>query len=285
MKALVLSGGGVKGAYQLGVLQYLFEKENPAYDILCGVSVGAINAAFLSQFSKEDNEKAIDRLAKLWSEVDNKKIWKKSIFGKLVSLWRSSVYDSKPLQQWISSTLDVEKVRSSGKMLRVVAVSWDTGRVYVATEGDAFLQRWVMASSSFPIMLSPIEINGENWTDGGVRQVTPLGEAIRAGATDIDVIMCDNPKIIRPFDSKGRSAMPTLTIRALEIMVNQIEDNDLKLCGLKNSLATLSDMYKEVKIRVFMPEVDLVEDSLDFSPTTIQRLKLYGYEQALRMVR
>ncbi len=50
MRALVLSGGGAKGAYEVGALKYLLLDKETQYDIICGVSVGALNASFLSMY-------------------------------------------------------------------------------------------------------------------------------------------------------------------------------------------------------------------------------------------
>jgi predicted patatin/cPLA2 family phospholipase len=128
-------------------------------------------------------------------------------------------------------------------------------------------------------MLSPVTIDGEQWTDGGVRSVTPLGEAIRAGATDIDVIITTDPDMPVSYKSAGAAALPGLAIRSLELMNNQVMRADLKICGLKNDLA---GPYKQVNLRVFMPKIDLdtVQDSLSFKPEGIQTLIEMGYQDA-----
>ena len=80
--------------------------------------------------------------------------------------------------------------------------------------------------------------------------MTPLGEAIRMGADDIDVTMCNNPDLFGPFIPKS-AAVPGHLMRALDILSNQIEVADLKICGYKNHLAKLKPEYKR-KIR-FLP--------------------------------
>lgn len=285
MRALVLSGGGVKGAYQVGVLSGLLGGLKTKYDIFCGVSVGAINSAFLAQFKTGEEMEAFDALHKLWLNVENKKI-KKSwfLFGKLAALWKPSVYNSAPLQKWINDELDCTRVRDSGKLLRVVAVSWDSGECHVASEGEDFLSSWVAASSAFPVMLTPVQLHGECWADGGLRQVTPLGEAIRAGATEIDVILCDNSDTIQRFQSKEKSSIPSLLVRSIEILVNQVQRADLKICGLKNDIAEANGKYKTVKVRVFAPSDNLVEDSLDFDPGAIRRMIDVGQQDFAKFV-
>jgi NTE family protein len=284
MKALVLSGGGVKGAYQVGALKKWLFDDWQDYDIFCGVSVGAINGAFLSQFPKGDPKAAYEKLEGVWAKVNQSNV-KKAWFPLSVveSLWKPSVYNSEPLQKWIFSELDQKKVAASGKKLRVVAVSWNTGDTWVADETSEEIAKWVLASASFPVMLTPVEIDGQLWTDGGVRNVTPLGEAIRAGADEIDVIVCSNPDLPHRFDAQGKAALPSLAFRAIDMMGDQIVRADLQMCGLKNDLAELKPKYKKVKVRVLQPKESLTDDSLDFDPAAIQRMMALGYRDACEL--
>ena len=66
MRALVLSGGAAKGAYQVGALKYLLGELELKYDAVCGTSVGAINAAFLAMFEHGKEKECIESLEKLW---------------------------------------------------------------------------------------------------------------------------------------------------------------------------------------------------------------------------
>jgi hypothetical protein len=64
----------------------------------------------------------------------------------------------------------------SGRQLRVVAVSWKTGQKIVATEKDPNIEGWIYASASEPVFFDPAEIDGELYTDGGLRDIAPVGE-------------------------------------------------------------------------------------------------------------
>jgi len=286
MRALVLSGGGCKGAYELGALKRWMLEEGADYEILTGISVGAINTTYLSQYPVGQGKQGYQALKALWDTVTPRKVKKNWFpFCQLEALWKPSVYNSEPLQKWIRSGLDTEKVLASGKLLRIVAVSWDTGEARVISQDDSQLADWVIASSAFPVMLSPIRIDGQLWADGGLRSVTPLGEAIRAGATEIDVIMCSDPYAKSPFASKGKGAFPSLTMRAIDIMSDEIMRADLKICGLKNDLAELDPKYKKVRIRrILKPSVDL-GDSLDFKQENVIRMEKIGYEDACKLTR
>jgi len=283
MKALVLSGGGAKGAYQVGALKRWMGEQKKEYDAICGISVGAINGAFLAQFAKGEPTVAAQQLEDLWKRVDNSKIKRSWCpFGRLSALWKPSVYDSAPLQSWIRRELDVEKIKQFKRPLRIVAVSWDTGEAKVVDESAKELQDWVIASSAFPIMLSPIQIGTDLWTDGGLRSVTPLGEAIKLGATEVDVIMCSDPFAKSSFQSGGKAAIPGLLLRALDVQSDQIMRADLEICGLKNDLAPVDKRWRAIKLRLLQPSKPLEGDSLDFDPAlTTSRMK-QGYEDAAR---
>jgi NTE family protein len=282
VRALVLSGGGSKGAYQVGALQHLLVDQRRDYQIVCGVSVGALNAGMMCQARLGDPVAAYTHLASIWDRVSTPKVRKFWLFWYLAALWKSSIYDSSPLEKWVRKGLDPLAVAMSGRKVRVGAVGWKTGEYFVATENTPNFAEWVLASASFPGFFKPIEINAQEWTDGGVQNVTPLGEAIRAGATEIDVIMTSNPDNQTPWKPKGRSAFWRL-LRAIEMSLDEVTRGDLKEAGLKNDLARLTGKYRHVKIRLLQPSRALEVDSLDFDPAGIQRMREQGYADAARM--
>lgn len=280
-RALVLSGGGSKGAFQVGVLQRLMGDQQIDYDLLCGISVGAINAAYLAQTPLGRPREAAAKLRAVWDTVTNDKIRKEWFpLGKVEALCKPSVYDSRPLHDWIRAGLEVSAVRASGRALRILAVSLGTGEPFVATEADADLASWVIASSAFPVMFTPASIGSGLWTDGGLRSVTPLGEAIRAGADDVDVVLCSDPFAKSPFDPAGAHAVPQLLLRSIDIMNDEVSRADLRIAGLKNDLSELKPEYRKVKIRLFQPQQPLQFDSLDFDPAHVAAMIAAGYAQS-----
>ena len=280
-RSLVLAGGGSKGAFKVGVLQRLMGDQENDYEMLCGTSVGAINAAYLAQTPLGSPRDAIARLRAQWDTVSTDKVHKRWFpFGRAEAFVKTSVYDSAPVQQWIRSALDANLVRSSGHRLRVVAVSFGTGESFVADERTPDIAEWVIASSAFPVMLTPASIGGDLWTDGGLRSVTPLGEAIRAGATDIDVVLCSDPFAKSPFDVQSAHAIPQLLLRSIDIMNDEVSRADLRIAGLKNDLSQLKPEYRKVKIRLFQPSSPLAYDPLDFDPKNIRAMIDAGYAQS-----
>jgi NTE family protein len=283
VRALVLSGGGSKGAYQVGALKKWLLEDNRDYDILCGVSVGALNAAFLSQAKLGDIAAAYQKLADVWGKLNDDLVYKPRCFGLLAALWNRSVYNSKPLRDFITANLDPAAVASSGRIVRVGSTSWTTGEYRLGEGTDPDFLRWVMASASFPIFLEPIAMDGQLWADGGVRNVTPLGTAIKLGATEIDVIMCSNPDIATPWDPEGKQAIPGYLERVVDLMTDQIIRSDLQVCGLKNDIAERDTKYQKIVLRVLQPSVVLTPNTLDFTPALITSMMATGYADACKL--
>lgn len=280
MRALVLSGGGSKGAYEVGVLKRWMYEEEREYDILVGASVGAINSAGLCHVPKGNPREAYLHLADIWDRVDNSKVRKWWWLRWLSCLWRPSIYNSEPLRKWAKEELDQSRIAASGRILRLGAVSETTGEQFVADEKTPNLAEWVYASASFPLAFKPGLINGEEWIDWGIRHVTPIGQAIKAGATEVDVITTFN--VDRPLDRwKPRyRAVAARGLRDLEIMMDEIQKGDFRAVGDRNEIAKLGGPYRFIKLNIQMPSRPLEYDSLDFSPENVRAGRLFGYEDS-----
>lgn len=256
------------------------------YDIVCGVSVGALNTVGLAMTPRGRPVDAIDWLERFWREkVHTGAIYRRWWpFGRLHSLWKKSVYDTSPLASLVYDNMDVDAVRSCGRLMSVGAVCLDTGEHRFARETNPDFVKWVLASSSFPVFFQPIEIEGKLWSDGGIKNVTPLGEAIRMGADEIDVIMCTSMEESTAWESTSKVALPDQLVRTIELMASQIVRNDIEVCGLKNALAAPEGDFRRVKVRVVAPESPLIKDSLSFDPEDIARMIEYGRWMADRHV-
>lgn len=279
-RAIVLSGGGAKGAYQVGALKHLLGELENKYEILCGVSVGAINCAFVSQFFLGDEKKCFDGLHALWSQLKNSSIYKRWFpFGSLHSIWRSSFYDSSPLYNLIHSEISLDKIRATGKKSNVGAVSLTSGKYTIFNqEHDSFIDA-VIASASFPGMLSPIKIGNHLWIDGGVKEISPIKTAIDAGATEVDVIIT-SPEVRQRRFIEDPSTVDILK-RSIDLSTDKIMANDIEKVVMYNRLAEAGFTDKKyVKINIIRPDTNLIEDLLDFTPSKIQEMLICGYNDA-----
>ncbi len=284
MKARVQSGGGEKIAYHAGVCLALEESGQAKYKIESGVSSGAISALWHAQglSSRE--------FSNLVLRTTNDMVFKRWWFGWLEGIFRGSLYNASPLLQTLRENYDPIRMVESSKLLRMGAVSLVDKKYHVATEKEVDLPLWCWRSAAHPIALG---MKGNLWTDGGVRNVTPLRAAIKAGATDIDVILTFPLKRRseewkrswweRVFKLVGRS------LREIEIVIDEASADDLRFCEWVNAAvrsgAPEARDKREVNLRIFAPEKPLVMTKLQFKPDEIARVLAQGYEDAWRIIR
>ena len=284
MLAVVLSGGGANGAYEVGALDYILQCYRP--DAYCGVSVGAINSAFLAQFSHGKEYAGLVELEKLWLKLDTSWIYKKWCWGLLWYLpafWKGSVYNTEPMRNLLHKHLNVDRLRSSGKLLRITGVSLNDGECATWNEKSPDIVQGVQASSSFPIFFSPVKIKEIIYSDGGLRNITPLRSAFDLGATKIIVVTCGPQKV--DFQKENNPSILEQVSRVLDIMCSEISRDDLRKAELHNELAAnLGNAYDKrwVDITVVQPEKSL-GDSLDFSPSKNRKLMTLGYADAKKV--
>lgn len=280
-KALVMSGGGVKGAHTVGALRYLINDLNKQYDIICGVSVGALNAGCLSMYKKQYEKQGFEYLFNFWQNLTVDKIYKRWFpFGKLHALWKQSVYNSQPLIDLIHNNIKLDKIRESEKNVAVGAISLTTGHYKLFTEKDDDFVDGVLASSSFPGGLKPIKIGNELFTDGGVKHITPLKAAIDFGATEVDMILCSPQMDTDIYDENGNTI--SLVLRSISLMTDQIVEADLQIAQMYNKLVLCGARPDKrfVKINIIRPNKNLINDSLRFNNKEIVKMMELGYLDA-----
>jgi NTE family protein len=292
MRALTLSGGGALGAYQTGAIKHLLGERKEQYDIIAGTSVGAINGSYLAMFALGDEHEAAEGLEKLWLGIDNSKIWRKWYWGILGMLpvvlpkWlfgKQSVYCTQPLRDLVEQRLKPKAVAESGKKLRIGAVNLNTGERRVWTEEDvAELKKAVCASSAFPMFFEPVSIGGMLYIDSGVREVTPVEDAILAGADEIDVIETGPAQVVGQFDPTANGL--ALGQRIIDSMSAEIEQWDLRVVELYNNLYDAKHPSatgkSRINLRVLRPQQSLQTNGLDFDPTMIRTNIARGYQDA-----
>lgn len=270
MKALVLSGGGARGAWQVGALKYLYVDEGNKYDIISGVSVGALNGAFLSQYDKGSGIQAYAELENLWLELSNNKIYRKwyyGILGTIPAAWKPSIYTTKPLRKLIKDNIDPSKYTE--RLFSLGAVRRDTGeyKFWHSAEDDfeRNLYDYILASSAVPGYFPPHKIGSSLYLDGGIRELSPVRDAIFLGAKEIDVLIPSS----RIGSNTPNRALRTV-MRAVSIMIQEIEVNDVYIPRLK-----------DISLRVLRPSSKISGESLDFSKNQIKLNIRKGYHDAV----
>jgi NTE family protein len=280
MRALVLSGGGAKGSYQVGALKHILGELKVKYDIFCGVSVGAINTAFLSMFPFGEEEDASSKLSELWSQIDTSKIYKRWYpFGRWHALWEKSFYDSSPLHQLVRDNISLDKIRDSRKQVSVGTVSLSSGKYTIFNQNSDYFIDAVIASASFPGMLAPVEFDGQLWSDGGVKELSPIKKAVELGADTIDIIMTSPQTRVRKFIENPTTV--DILKRSIDLSTDKILSNDVEKVELYNQLAHAGiSSKKPVKLNILRPEFNLTEDLLDFNPEKLKEMVKIGYNSA-----
>lgn len=225
--ALILTGGGARAAYQVGVLLAIAKlssqrRHNP-FPILCGTSAGAINAAGLACLADNFGQ-SVAILVRLWRNMEASHIYRADALGIALSGARwlralalgwligeppRSLLDNTPLRLLLSRQLDfagIERAIASGA-LHALSISTSG---YESSESISFFQAhpsakpWnrvqrmgirstigiehLLASSAIPFVFPATRIHREYFGDGSMRQVAPISPAIHLGAERVLVI-------------------------------------------------------------------------------------------------
>jgi len=283
MRALVLSGGASKGAYQIGALKYLINDLGTQYDILCGVSVGALNCAHLSMYTKDQQKNALTNLINVWETISTSSVRKNWIpFREITFLWKNSLYNSQPLIDLVNKNLNLQTIRNSGVKVSVgTTCLYDSNYKSFTQDDNEFIQG-VIASSSYPMGLDPVSINNKLYTDGGLRHVIPISEAVKFGADDIDVVICQPEEDSSIYTPNGSITGIDFGLRCLDIMSDQTIESDVKMAQLYNKLvnAGLAPNKKYLNMKIIRPTNNLNFSALDFDHNNIMQMIDIGYQNA-----
>jgi len=191
-RALVLSGGGSKGAFELGVVDYLVNDRGLDFEVIAGVSTGSLNAVILAQgVGASGIRTEVAALKDLWFGIrSNDDIYTSRFLGKILAfISKNSMFSSDPLRKKLEKSVSPAKLAASGKDLRIGAVVLESGDYVTADQKNPSILAWALGSSSMPVFFPPVSVEGISAVDGGVRNITPLKDAFaalktRAAGTD-----------------------------------------------------------------------------------------------------
>lgn len=196
-RALVLAGGGARGAFQVGMLEELVINQGLDFGIIRGVSVGALNAAFLAQAPAKDSIDALKgqvaALRGLWESgiKGNESVYEDRGGFVAMAAGADSIYSLDPLRKLIEQNVSLQRLRSSGRNFAVGTVSLKNGRYAEwGPEARNFTER-LIASASIPVVFPFVDLKTEKdvLVDGGVRNITPLSSAFSAGPDEVYVLL------------------------------------------------------------------------------------------------
>jgi len=289
MRALVIGGGGSKGAFGGGVAQYLLQEKKRNYDIFAGCSTGSLLVPHLAIGN-------VDNIRKVYTSVRQKDIYNVSPFvikkgqtGVFTKINHRNILqmflkgkktfgEHKNLLKTIRRSFspeDFERLKESGKKVLVSVSNLSLNIVeykYALDYNYKDFTEWMWTSTSFVPFMGIVEKDGYEYADGGFGSLMPIEEAINAGATEVDVIVL-NPRYSMPNKSKTHNAFDVL-LNAMDFMHKRISRNDLYI----GHLQSVYDNSVHVNF-IFTPRV-LTEHSFLFDPEQMTAWWQEGIEYA-----
>ena len=224
---LILTGGGARAAYQVGVLRAIAEvwprRRGTPFPILCGTSAGAINAATLA-CNADNFRKGVRDLLQVWRGFEVAHVYRADPLGiaKTGARWLAammagglgrsnpaSLFDNAPLRALLESRFAFDRVAehiAAGDLyaLAINATGYTTGQSVTFFQAAASAQPWtrarrlgvpssialdhLMASSAIPFVFPAVRIHREFFGDGSMRQIAPVSPALHLGADRVLVV-------------------------------------------------------------------------------------------------
>ncbi len=288
MRALVISGGGSKGAFAGGVAQYLIEQKGKKYDIFLGTSTGSLLIPHLAAGN-------IQKIYEIYTNVTQHKIFNVNPFivkkkdGReyvTINYWNTlwqfikqkrTFGESKNLRKEIKkhfSPEDFELLKSGNKEVVVTVSNLSKNRVeYKAIsefEYEDFCD-WIWISCNYIPFMSLATKNGWEYADGGLGCVVPIREAIKRGAKEVDAIILEAENM-EYHKVLGKNPF-SLMINLFGFLLDQVEYHDV----VEGKLAALN---KKVTLTTYYTPVQLTENSLVFNKTAMKDWWEQGFEYA-----
>jgi NTE family protein len=222
---LVLTGGGARAAYQVGVVKAVRDilgspTRNP-FPILCGTSAGAINVATLAVFA-DDFSRGVGSLLEVWEHMRCEHIYRTDAWNimRAGARWLASMMllsrhnpisllDNAPLRAMLGKNLDFDRIQvhiDSGALYAVcvTASGYTSGQSVSFFQGGSHLQGWernqrigaavgikldyLLASAALPFIFPAVKVHREYFGDGSMRQIAPVSPALHLGADRVLIV-------------------------------------------------------------------------------------------------
>ncbi|HXN57566.1 MAG TPA: patatin-like phospholipase family protein [Candidatus Angelobacter sp.] len=254
--AFAISGGGARGAAQVGMLRALIERDIVP-DFIVGVSIGAWNGAWLAH--RPDLE-WVQSLEEVWHQVSRRSldmVWWRA--ARNMMRRKPSLYEGGGLSRFIAQHLQVSNFEDLAVPLHTVAIDLTMGKKAVFSHGP--LGPAVLASSAIPGVFPPVVIDGRQHVDGGLVDPTGLDTAIELGARRVYVL-----------DSGYAGRLPT----PLGSM-NAIVDHTFQIAAQHRTRWTIKQVGRNVEIIHLRPSAGFLRHSMDFGATKDYIEAGYGF--------
>ncbi len=288
MRALVISGGGSKGAFAGGVAQYLLQDCLCKYDLLLGTSTGSL---LIPHLALGDVSKIYD----IYTNVDMSKIFdvnpfivKKKGDIDVVSIshfnviWqflkgRRTFGESQQLRKYIKKNFtlsEFNQLKAAKTDIVVTVTNLSKNEVEYKSINDFEYNEfcdWIWISCNYIPFMSLVTKDRCDYGDGGFSSLVPIREAINRGATEIDVVILETETQLTPR-TIGRNPF-SLMVDLFQTLLTQVEKHDI-------TIGKLAAKNKNVKLNLYYTPTQLTNNALIFNKERMKKWWREGYEYA-----
>ncbi len=280
MKALVISGGGSKGAFAGGIADYLIRELGNEYDLYLGTSTGSLLLPLLSVGKVEE-------IKKIFTTVTQDDIFSSNPFKyykdkngdfktkmnhlniiKMFLKKRKTLGESENLRRLVKrsfSLVDFAKLNKSEKKVVVTVANLSRNIIeYKHSDKCHYLDfcDWVWTSSNLIPFMSLFNKNGCDYADGGFGIFIPIRKAIEMGATEIDAIVLRTQE--RSSNIISSKNVLDLFLNSFSFMINQIAIDNI-------DIANYAGKNNRVKINYYYIPNELTNNLLIFDPAQMSK--------------
>jgi len=283
---LVLTGGGARAAYQVGVLsaiaRFMPRNHGTPFPIICGTSAGAINSTALACYASCFHL-GVKKLEWIWKNLNTNRIYHSDaprVFGHIIrgmaasfqadyaNKTARSLLNNNPLRELLNDVIDFKRIdanilRGYLSAISVTASSYSNGNSISFYQSESTISPWfrarrkgipdqitsehLMASAAIPMVFPSIKLQQEHYGDGSIHQLSPLSPAIHLGAEKLFIVGVEQPK--EPLHAKENNPHPPTISTIAGHMLDGIFSDTLQsdLERMHRINATLSMIKEEEK--------------------------------------
>jgi predicted patatin/cPLA2 family phospholipase len=285
MRALVISGGGSKGAFAGGVAEFLIKNSGKKYDLFVGTSTGSLLISHLALGK-------LEKIKEIYSNVNQDTIFNNCpfIIKKKYGVDEISINHWNVLKNFIAGKQTFGESENLRKMIRQSVTIEEFNELkngltdVVVTVSNLSLNQveyksikecsydefcdWIWISSNYVPFMSLARVNGCEYADGGLGSIVPIEEAIRRGATEVDVVVL-HTEVNYLNRMPSRNPFELLTTM-LSFILDRIENQNIRIGKLVAN-------QKDAIINLYYTPTILTTNSLIFDKAKMTRWWQRGY--------
>lgn len=286
-RAMVISGGGARGAWGVGVAKALSIDKGNTYKHVVGTSTGSLMGPLVLT-------RDFDTLETAYTSVNQKDIFNYNPFNKkgkpslLKVLWRlilhkQTVGESKNLLKLIPKFFKEDQYQQikdlEGEFTATLASLTQNKTAFKSTADYSYKDMidWIWGSANEPVFMSLLEKENQFWADGGVKDYLPISYAIQKGATHIDVIVHNTPTFTdtnwQPKGTFINTLFRTINILSVDVAEDNIANAKLQV-----------EIDEDIELTLYFMSQNLVnktENSLIFNKQIMTEIFKTGYQSVI----